>query len=486
MGTHPIFESDFDCLTDMRILFLGFVVNVSWSLPNVDIFIRTLHPDVKFHQKRLQDAKNDLERQINEFSLSNRVKFHDLTSKKENYYADFLILNALPRLSAKIADSDWACFFEETTRVTLDKWIEHLGDQTSSDPKILGRGLFDQTPAIIHHFYGVGRGPDYKTFAFPDFDAGFCMNGALIEKLKKPENMKKWKESPNFQIDIKHELIKFIYEQLDLKLTVSKHFCGGNWHREQKKCLTRSPKELPDCGTTPNEDVFVAVKTAAKFHDDRLKVVRKTWGPKLDNVVYYSSVKNSKLGTIESPQTEKGHCAKLYFILDDFLKKSEEYKWLFVCDDDTIFSAYRLHRITACYDPTKPVAIGERYGYGLNTDRGYPYLTGGGGMLFSRAAVEAWKRNRCACPADDSPDDMIMGSCMAQYDISMVHLNNFHQAKWEEYSEGYLDNNTPFSFHKHYDNDPIQVYGNWFGLDDQRWWSTKAHDHPDNVQRDEL
>ena len=28
---------------------------------------------------------------------------------------------------------------------------------------------------------------------------------------------------------------------------------------------------------------------------------------------------------------------------------------------------------------------------------------------------------------------MIMGSCMAQYDISMVHLNNFHQAKWEEY-----------------------------------------------------
>ena len=51
-------------------------------------------------------------------------------------------------------------------------------------------------------------------------------------------------------------------------------------------------------------------------------------------------------------------------------------------------------RFKACYDSTKPVAIGERYGYGLNTDRGYPYLTGGGGMLFSRAAVEAWKRNR--------------------------------------------------------------------------------------------
>ena len=143
---------------------------------------------------------------------------------------DFLILNALPRLAASIADSDWACFFEETTRVDLDKWIEHLGDQISSDPKILGRGLFDQTPAIIHHFYGVGRGPDYKTFAFPDFDAGFCMNGAIIEKLKKPQNMKKWKESPNFQIDIKHELIKFIYEQFDIKEQFKEYF-WENWFR---------------------------------------------------------------------------------------------------------------------------------------------------------------------------------------------------------------------------------------------------------------
>ena len=81
-----VIESPTMFYSDMRILFLGFVVNVSWSLPNVDIFIRTLHPDVKFHQKRLKDAKNDLERQIEEFSLSNRVKFHDLTSKKENYY----------------------------------------------------------------------------------------------------------------------------------------------------------------------------------------------------------------------------------------------------------------------------------------------------------------------------------------------------------------------------------------------------------------
>ena len=42
-----------------------------------------------------------------------------------------------------------------------------------------------------------------------------------------------------------------------------------------------------------------------------------------------------------------------------------------------------------------PVVIGERYGYGLNTGRGYPYLTGGGGMLLSRAAVEVWQTEGC-------------------------------------------------------------------------------------------
>ena len=150
-------------------------------------------------------------------------------------------------MAASIADSDWACFFEETTRVDLDKWIEHLGDQISSDPKILGRGLFDQTPAIIHHFYGVGRGPDYKTFAFPDFDAGFCMNGAIIEKLKKPENMKKWKESPNFQIDIKHELIKFIYEQFDIKEQFKKYFWKNGSGRSKGDIIvfwTRPPQDM--------------------------------------------------------------------------------------------------------------------------------------------------------------------------------------------------------------------------------------------------
>ena len=56
-------------------------------LPNVEIFFRTFHPKVKFHQKRLQKTKDDLSVQINEHSLSNRVKFHDLSENYNSYYS---------------------------------------------------------------------------------------------------------------------------------------------------------------------------------------------------------------------------------------------------------------------------------------------------------------------------------------------------------------------------------------------------------------
>ena len=92
----------------------------------------------------------------------------------------------------------------------------------------------------------------------------------------------------------------------------------------------------------------------------------------------------------------------------------------------------RIHRLTACYNPEEPVFIGERYGYNLNS-HGYPYITGGGGMLFSRAAVEKWKKLGCKCPAPDTPDDMMIGLCFHNGGVPIVHLNNFHQARPDDY-----------------------------------------------------
>lgn len=51
-------------------------------------------------------------------------------------------------------------------------------------------------------------------------------------------------------------------------------------------------------------------------------------------------------------------------------------------DDDEagmiLCSLPRLRALLSCYDPSEPVCLGERYGYGLSHG-GYSYITGGGG-----------------------------------------------------------------------------------------------------------
>ena len=69
----------------------------------------------------------------------------------------------------------------------------------------------------------------------------------------------------------------------------------------------------------------------------------------------------------------------------------------------------------------------------MNKGHGYPYITGGGGTLFSRAAVEEWKKLGCKCPAPDTPDDMMIGLCFHNGGVPLVHLNNFHQARPNDY-----------------------------------------------------
>lgn len=59
-----------------------------------------------------------------------------------------------------------------------------------------------------------------------------------------------------------------------------------------------------------------------------------------------------------------------------------------VCNDDECVmslicasrSLSRLQVLLSCYNPSEPVCLGERYGYGLSQG-GYSYITGGGGWV---------------------------------------------------------------------------------------------------------
>jgi len=93
-------------------------------------------------------------------------------------------------------------------------------------------------------------------------------------------------------------------------------------------------------------------------------------------------------------------------------------------------SVNRILDIVKQFNSSLPLAIGERYGYNLQKDSGYNYLTGGGGVILSRAAIMKYSKKICPCPSPKTPDDMyLFGVCFKRMDIQMVHTPLIHQVR---------------------------------------------------------
>ncbi|XP_050977747.1 beta-1,3-glucosyltransferase isoform X3 [Labeo rohita] len=230
-----------------------------------------------------------------------------------------------------------------------------------------------------------------------------------------------------------------------------------------------------DCATTVNtyssacgkpvqkEDIFVAVKTCQRFHGDRVPLVKQTWEKDAASLEYYSDITDPYIPTIHLgvPNTERGHCAKTFAILRRFASGAvTQAPWLLIVDDDTLISLPRLRRLLSCYDPKEAVSVGERYGYGLLRD-GYSYITGGGGIVFSRVAVQNILAGGCGCRSSDAPDDMVLGMCLTTLGIPVTHSPLFHQARPHDYVKELLARQNPISFHKHWNINPVAIYQHW-------------------------
>ncbi|KFW73985.1 Beta-1,3-glucosyltransferase, partial [Phalacrocorax carbo] len=248
-------------------------------------------------------------------------------------------------------------------------------------------------------------------------------------------------------------------------LTPVTEFCTDDMNSYKvDHCATTFSNFLPLCGEpVKKEDVFVAVKTCQKFHADRIPVVKQTWEREAALIEYYSDYADSSIPTVDLgiPNTDRGHCGKTFAILERFLNhSSRRTPWLVIVDDDTLISIFRLRKLLSCYDPNEPVFLGERYGYGLGTG-GYSYITGGGGMVFSRIAVQKLLASKCRCYSMDAPDDMVLGMCFSGLGIPITHSPLFHQARPMDYPKGYLAHQIPVSFHKHWNIDPVKEYFTW-------------------------
>ncbi|XP_016334467.1 beta-1,3-glucosyltransferase-like isoform X2 [Sinocyclocheilus anshuiensis] len=397
-----------------------------------------------FHVQQAENLRKDLLLQAQALQESPPVilLLHTLTDNE----GDWSILPLLPFLSSQFGkNSSWIMFLEEDTRVKLHKLHEVLKKFDRRKEWFLGKPLHDEESTIIHH-YAFSENP--AAFEYPDFSAGWALSISLVNSLTS-----KIEEEPlksDFTIDLKHEVALYIWEDgKGPRLTGVPELCTFPEHKPRAQyCATTVSSHSPVCGQPVKSDnIFVAVKTCKKFHSDRVPVVKKTWAKRASLLEYYSDYADPSIPTIDLgvPNTERGHCGKTFAILRRFLSSHVlKTDWLLIVDDDTLISLPRLQALLSCYDSSELVCLGERYG-----------------MVFSREAVVQLLASGCKCYSNDAPDDMVLGMCLNALRVPVTHSPLFHQARPEDYAKEFLAHQTPISFHKHWNIDPVAVFNKW-------------------------
>ncbi|KAK6638048.1 hypothetical protein RUM44_008473 [Polyplax serrata] len=428
------------------------------KLEHKDIIYTIISQENTRHVERALKLKNEIGKQTN---LTTNIY---LTHSDFDHLGAWTVLPILPLIWKKHRQKfSWIFFCTDETGVDAIK-LKELLENLDFNATFVGRALYDTDATIIHHFFSS---PDFR---YPLFSSGFVLHKSLIKKLVDVLGDTKVKRTIDFSIDASHELAMFIKENANgSQLTHSPLFCVNY----KKSCATYIKNNII-CDKQPVDmkKIYFAIKTCHRFHKDRVPVVLKTWAQKLQHITFYSDVYDKKIPTVklQVPNTEHGHCGKTQAIISDIKRKmdaNKDLEWAVLSDDDTLFSTYRLQELLGCYNSNDVIAIGERYGYNVFFNHGYNYLTGGGGVVLSKRAINKFSERICKCPSDSTPDDMfLLGVCLYQLNISIVHIPLFHQARPNDYNEEYLMIGPPISFHKHWMIDPIQVYNEWFQLAD--------------------
>jgi len=372
---------------------------------------------------------------------------------------------------------EWVAILNENTDIdlkNLNQAVEKYRFKAERESLFLGRGLRDETSTIVHHFDDFDR----SGVVYPDLESGIFLSRKLVldlwEKLQGEEMFANKLFPRDFNIDPSYEFAKYLYAGGDgVALTHLDEICGK---KSGVKCITyirggdHSCARLSDSTAlrTVLADLYVGVKTCTQYHQSRVPVVQSTWAPHLPVIEYVSDSTDSNIPSIHLPytiNTEGGHCNKTMAILQHYLHTTHPF--LALVDDDTILSPARLAQLLACYQhETAPFILGQRYGYMVATGGGYPYITGGGGIIFNRAAVE--KLATCSCSKPDTPDDMHLGRCAVRAGVNILHSGRMFQARPPDYPASLLAHRRPVSFHKHWEIDPVQVYQEHFLHSDQK------------------
>ena len=261
---------------------------------------------------------------------------------------------------------DWICLLNENTELDLRN-LNELVQKKSLKPReealFFGRALQDKEPTIIHHF-------SQDKLLYPDPEAGMFLSRKLVldlwRRIKDPHTLAKDSQFPSdFNIDPAYEFAKFVFNEgegvaLENIAQICTQKASGcvTYSRNDYSCIRRSD-------TAGLQDILsstlVAVKTCSKFHKDRVKAVKQTWAPLVENLLLVSDKEDEELGTKVLPftvNTEAGHCNKTLAIIEHF-RTQEKFKFLVIVDDDTVLSVVRLAQLLSCYTEDDAFLLGK-------------------------------------------------------------------------------------------------------------------------------
>ena len=390
--------------------------------------------------------------------------------------------------------TEWYAFLDEASEVNLEILNQILLNHEAIGEFFIGHAIKDDFVTIIHHHDKTG-------LRFPDFKAGFIMSRPLVKYISKEMG-----KGPfallglpvDHSIDVPFELAKAIKllpsrQGARFDPVLNQYYNGGPLlEHDPRFCTSYSPEcaFYPRDTTCPisreKSDVLVeqtlfAVKTCKANHETRLPIVQGTWGSAARNIIYVSEEVDSDYGTTTLPggdfNTIMGHCNRTESILKHFARTARQnnWKWLVIADDDTILSVSKLMDAIQCYDKDdgEKFALGERFGFRVNGPAkqiGSDFLVGGSSMVFNIDLVEHMvdsSHNLCTCEHPGYPDDIHLGECLFRLNVSLVHHDQFHQVRPEDYHPSRLAHQGALSFHKFENTDPINTYNTWFKSHDQ-------------------
>jgi len=210
-------------------------------------------------------------------------------------------------------------------------------------------------------------------------------------------------------------------------------------------------------GLQDDVPIVFAVLTGKEHHNDRAAAAKQTWCAGINACIFFSDAPSATLPTISisfdglPSLTEYERAQLRYLPVLDYMRelmtsgrdmKFGKINWLVIVDDDTFVFHRNLASNLALLDSSTPIYTGDvipeawlpvdRDGSGneLGVSSNTLFVNGGGGSVFSRAAVEQMNTEACVNRSFPGQDwwrwqsDWMIGACA--FDVGIAPLQQPH------------------------------------------------------------